>query len=153
VTSFQSGQPFTILTGVDSNGNGAGGDRPNLNPAGAFTVDPLTGNLRTFTTSKVDGRFLVPLGANGLPLAFSLGNGNLGKNTLRAPSFWNNDLSLSKRVRIVEGHNLVLRADLFNALNQDNYGIAVNNLNSPSFGLNTNNWGNRTMVLGIKYTF
>lgn len=153
VTAFQSGQPFTILAGVDSNGNGGGGDRPNFNPAGAFSPDPLTGNLRTFTTSKVDGRFLVPLGSNGLPLAFSLGNGNLGKNTLRAPSFWNNDLSLLKRIRILEGHSLVLRADLLNAFNQDNYGIPVNSLNSLSYGLNTNNWGNRSMTLGIKYTF
>jgi len=153
VTAFQSGQPFTILTGVDSNGNGAGGDRAIFNPAGAFTKDPLTGNLRTFTTSKVNGMFLVPLGNNGLPVAFSLGNGNLGKNTLRAPSFWNNDLSLQKRIRILEGHVLVLRADLLNAFNQDNYGIPVNNLNSPIFGQNTNNWGNRSMVLGAKYTF
>ena len=153
MTAFQSGQPFTVLTGVDTNGNGAGGDRPNLNPAGAFAVDPLTGNLRTFTTSKVNGRFLVPLGANGLPLQNGLGNGNLGKNTLRAPSFWNIDLSLQKRVRILEGHNLVLRADLFSAFNQDNYGIPVNNLASPLFGQNINNWGNRNLTLGIKYTF
>lgn len=153
VTAFQSGQPFTILSGVDSNGNGSGGDRPNFNPAGAFAEDPLTGNLRTFTTSKVNGMFLVPLGANGLPLQNSLGNGNLGKNTLRAPGFWNNDLSLQKRVKILEGQILVLRADLFNAFNQDNYGIPVNNLNSPLYGRNTNNWGNRAMTLGIKYTF
>jgi hypothetical protein len=97
VTAFQSGQPFTIVTGVDSNGNGGGGDRPNFNPAGAFAEDPLTHNLRTFTTSKVNGQYLVPLGTNGLPLASSLGNGNLGKNTLRAPGFWNSDISLSKK--------------------------------------------------------
>jgi carboxypeptidase family protein len=153
VTAFQSGQPFTIVTGVDSNGNGAGGDRPEFNPAGAFAEDPLTGNLRTFTTSKVNGRFLVPLGNNGLPLAFSFRNGNLGKNTLRAPGFWNSDLSLSKRIRILEGQVLVLRADLLNAFNQDNYGVAVNSLASPIFGQNTNNWGNRSMTLGVKYTF
>jgi hypothetical protein len=153
VTAFQSGQPFTILTGVDSNGNGSGGDRPNFNPTGAFAEDPLTGNLRTFTTSLVNGMFLVPLGANGLPLQNSLGNGNLGKNTLRAPGFWNNDLSLQKRVKILEGHNLFLRADLFNAFNQDNYGIPVNNLSNPLFGQNTNNWGSRSMTLGLKYSF
>ncbi|MCI0525155.1 MAG: hypothetical protein L0Y75_07820, partial [Acidobacteria bacterium] len=153
VTSRQSGQPFTILTGVDSNGNGGGGDRPNFNPNGAFSDDPQTGNLRTFTTSKVDGRFLVPLGNNGLPLAFSLGNGNLGKNTLRAPSLPNTDLSLSKRINTLEGQSLILRVDLFNAFNQDNYGIPVNNLNSLSFGLNTNNWGNRSLTLGAKYSF
>ncbi len=27
IVTRQSGQPFSILTGVDSNGNGAGGDR------------------------------------------------------------------------------------------------------------------------------
>jgi hypothetical protein len=153
VTSYQSGQPFTIVTGVDSNGNGAGGDRPNYNPNGTFAKDPLTGNLRTFTTSKVDGRFLVPLGSNGLPLAFSLGNGNLGKNTLRAPYFPNTDLSLLKRIKTFESQSLVLRVDLFNAFNQDNYGIPVNSLNSLSFGQNTNNWGNRSVTVGAKYTF
>lgn len=153
VTSRQSGQPFTIVTGVDSNGNGAGGDRPNYNPNGVFTEDPLTHNLRTFTTSKVDGRYLVPLGSNGLPLAFSLGNGNLGKNTLRAPSFPNTDLSLLKRFKTLENQALVLRVDLFNAFNQDNYGIPVNNLNSLSFGQNTNNWGTRTVTIGAKYSF
>ena len=101
----------------------------------------------------MNGRFLVPLGANGLPLQNSLGNGNLGKNTLRAPSFWNSDLSLQKRVRILEGQNLFLRADLFNAFNQDNYGIPVNSMANPLFGQNTNNFGNRAMTLGIKYSF
>lgn len=153
VTSVQSGQPFTIVTGVDSNGNGGGGDRPNYNPNGAFSPDPLTGNLRTFTTSKTDGRYLVPLGANGLPLAFSLGNGNLGKNTLRAPHFPNTDLSLLKRVKIFEGQALVLRVDMFNAFNQDNYGIPINNLNNVGYGTNTNNWGTRTLTIGAKYSF
>ncbi len=153
VTAFQSGQPFTIVTGVDSNGNGGGGDRPNFNPAGAFAEDPLTHNLRTFTTSKVNGQYLVPLGTNGLPLAFSLGNGNLGKNTLRAPGFWNTDISLSKKFKFLEKQALTFRVDFLNAFNQDNYGIPVNSLNSTSYGLNTNNWGNRSITLGAKYTF
>jgi hypothetical protein len=153
VTSYQSGQPFTIVTGVDTNGNGAGGDRPNLNPGGAFAEDPLTGNLRTFTTSKVDGRFLVPLGSNGLPLLFSLGNGNLGKNTLRAPHIPNTNLSLLKRIRILEGQALSLRVDMINAFNQDNYGVPINSINNLSFGQNTNNWGTRVVILGAKYSF
>lgn len=150
VTQTQSGQPFTIVTGVDSNGNGAGGDRPNFIPGGTLTLDPNTGNLRTFTTS---GMFFVPLGTNGLPLANSLGNGNLGKNTLRAPGFWNTDLSLAKKFKVLESRALILRVDLLNAFNQDNYGIPVNNMNNLGFGKNTNNWGNRSMTLGAKFTF
>jgi outer membrane receptor protein involved in Fe transport len=158
ITQYQSGQPFTILTGVDTNGNGQGGDRPNVNPNGIFTPDPVTGNLRTFTSPLVGGRFVVPLGANGLPLANSLGNGNLGRNTLRAPGFWNTDLSVLKRFRLPFGqdsepHSFILRADFLNAFNQDSYGIPVNNMSSIDFGRNLNNFGNRSITLSAKYTF
>jgi hypothetical protein len=146
----QSGQPFTIVTGVDSNGNGGGGDRPNILAGGTLTPDPVTHNLRTFTTTNL---FFVPRGANGLPLAFSLGNGNLGRNTYRAPAFYNWDLSVSKRVKLFASHTFLIRADFLNAFNQDNYGIPVNSLNSSVFGTNTNNWGNRSITLSAKYTF
>ena len=146
----QSGQPFTIVTGVDTNGNGAGGDRPNFNPSGTLTPDPNTGNLRTFTTS---GMFEVPLGTNGLPLANSLGNGNLGRNTLRAPAWFNWDISLGRRFTLPFDHRLFLRVDLFNAFNQDNYGIPVNSMSNPAFGTNTNNWGNRSALLSARYSF
>ena len=146
----QSGQPFTILTGVDTNGNGGGGDRPNFDPSGTLTPDPDTGNLRTFTTS---GMFLVPLGSNGLPLANSLGNGNLGRNTLRAPAWYNWDISVARRFTLPFGHRVLIRADLFNAFNQDNYGVPVNSLSNPAFGTNTNNWGNRSLLMSARYSF
>jgi hypothetical protein len=150
VFQAQSGQPFTIVTGVDSNGNGGGGDRPNVLAGGTLTPDPVTGNLRTFTTSNL---FFVPRGSNGLPLAFSLGNGNLGRNTFRAPAFYNWDLSVSKRFKLFSSHSFLIRADFLNAFNQDNYGIPVNNLNNVAFGTNTQNWGNRSITLNAKYTF
>lgn len=157
ITAYQSGQPFTILTGVDSNGNGtAGSDRPNWNPNGILNLDPVTGNWRTFTSPLVGGAFFVPLGTNGLPLANSLGNGTLGKNTFRAPGFWNSDISILKKFVLPwgsENHRLQLRADFLNAFNQDNYGRPVNNMNSVDFGRNLNNWGNRSITLSAKYTF
>ncbi len=147
----QSGQPFTILTGVDTNGNGGGGDRPNFDPSGTLTPDPNTGTLRSFTTA---GRFLVPLGSNGLPLANSLGNGNLGRNTLRAPTWANWDLSFGRRFSLpFQDHKLFVRLDMFNAFNQDNYGVPVNNISSPTFGTNTNNWGNRSALMSARYSF
>lgn len=162
IVSFQSGQPFSIVTGVDSNGNGtATGDRPNFVPGGIFSLDPVTGNLRTFTSPLVGGAFFVPLtgpgGLSGTPLANSLGNGNLGRNTFRAPSFWNADLSVLKRFKLPwgseGGHRIDIRADFLNAFNWDNYGIPVNNMNSADFGRNLNNWGNRSITLSGKYTF
>ena len=156
IVTRQSGQPFTMLTGVDTNGNGGGGDRPNYNPNGTLILDPVTGNFRTFTSPLVGGQFIVPLGTSGLPLVNSLGNGNLGKNTFRAPGYYNTDLSLQKRFFMPWGeepHRLILRADFVNAFNQDNYGRPQNNMTSPDFGRNLNNWGNRSITLGLKYSF
>lgn len=144
----QSGQPFTILTGVDSNGNGAAGDRPNYDSSGRLVVDPKTGNLKSFTTS---GMFLVP-SVDGEPLPNSLGNGNLGRNTLRAAAWFTWDLSLSRRFMLGR-HRVTLRADVYNAFNQDNYGVPVNVMNDLSFGQNVNDWGRRSMTLGARYEF
>ncbi len=152
VTSRTSGQPFSILTGVDTNGNGAGGDRPNVNPDAPLIPDPVTGSLRTFTAP---GRFLVPRNAAGNILTFSMANGggNLGKNTLRAPGTFNTNLSVAKRFHIDETRLFTIRADFLNAFNQDDYGIPVNSLSSVDFGRNLNNWGNRTITVGGKFTF
>ena len=74
----------------------------------------------------------MPLGTNGLPLAFSLGNGNAPRNTLRGPGFVNWDLSLSQALPLVGPHAIGVRVDFFNAFNQDNYGIPVSNMNNPT---------------------
>ena len=152
ITSRTSGQPFSILTGVDTNGNGAGGDRPDINPNAPLIFDPVTGNLRTFTAP---GRFLVPRNASGAILTFSMANGggSLGKNTLRAPGTYNTNLSVSKRFYIDEIRRFTIRADFLNAFNQNDFGTPVNNLNSADFGKNLNNWGNRTITVGGKFTF
>lgn len=71
VTAGQSGRPFTIVTGVDSNGDtNTGSDRPDINSSGTFVWD---NDHKTFTNN---GYYTVPLGSNNLPLTNSLGNGN-----------------------------------------------------------------------------
>jgi hypothetical protein len=149
ITAYQSGRPFTIWTGVDSNGDGTtGSDRPNL---GGGTLD-WDDKHRTFTNN---GYVTVPLGTNNLPLANSLGNGTLGRNADRAASFWNTDLSLLKRIYLGP-RQLILRADAFNAFNQDNYGIPVVNMSNTAFGTNTggptpDGWGRRIITLSAKF--
>jgi outer membrane receptor protein involved in Fe transport len=158
IITRQSGQPFTILTGVDTNGNGSsGGDRPNFNPSGILQLDPVTHDFRTFTiplngTGIVSAPFIPGFGI----VASSLGDGSLGKNTFRAPGFFNSDLSVQKKFLMPWGenpHRLIFRADFVNAFNQDNYGRPVVNMNSADFGKNLNNWGNRTITLALKYSF
>ena len=148
VTQGQSGRPFTITTGVDSNGDtNLNSDRPNINPAGSFVWDE---NHKGFVNN---GYYVAPLGTNGLPLQNALGNGNAPRNSERGAPWWNTDLSLMKRFYLPGTVTFTARVDAFNVFNQDNYGIPVGNMSSPSFGLNTNNFGRRIIQLGGKFTF
>lgn len=148
VTQGQSGTPFTITTGVDSNGNGSasGSDRPNIGSGGTFT---WASNHSSFTNN---GKYVVPLGSNNLPLANSLGDGNAPRNSERGAPFFNTDLSLMKRFKMGL-HAVMIRVDVFNLFNQDSYGVPVSSMSSLSFGQNTNNWGRRTVQLSGKFSW
>jgi Carboxypeptidase regulatory-like domain len=161
MSQWQSGPPFSVTTGVDSNGDGwqgglAGHDRPNYNPGGHIQLDPVTGNWRTFTTPlDGSGLFLTPLRADGTPLPYSMPfGGNLGRNTFRGPglSLW--DLSLMKPFRLNERWQLDVRADWINLFNHRNFGPpAANMSNSVLFGTNSSDPGSRQMLLGLKLRF
>jgi len=148
ITAFQSGRPFTIRVGVDTNGNStSGADRPDMNGSCGVTWDS---DHKTFTN---DGCYTVPLAANGAPLANSMANGgNAPRNTERTASFWNSDLSLLKRFNIGQ-RQLIVRADMFNAFNQDSYGLPTNLMSSASFGQNGNSWGRRIVTLSAKFVW
>jgi Carboxypeptidase regulatory-like domain/TonB-dependent Receptor Plug Domain/TonB dependent receptor len=148
VTQIQSGRPFTIGTGVDSNGDGAtGSDRPNINPAGTIVWDDQHASFVN------NGYYVAPNGTNGLPLTNALGDGNAPRNSERGARFIKTDFSLIKNFRIGGGRVVSVRADLLNAFKNPDYGIPVANMSSLSFGQNTNNWGRRSVQLAAKVTF
>jgi hypothetical protein len=156
---LQSGQPFTIRTGVDTAGTGtAGPHRPSYHPNGAITLDPVTGNYRTFTT-PINGTGIVStfLGPTGLPLAnsqaFPLPSDNLGRNTFRGPGTVLFNTTVMKKVDIAENWRLELRADWINTFNHRNFGNPVVTMNSPVFGQNTTDPGGRTMLVSAKVRF
>jgi hypothetical protein len=145
ITAVQSGRPFTIGTGVDSNGDGTtGSDRPNQDRPCGVMWD------RTHASFINNGCYSAPLGGNNLPLANALGNGSAPRNSERGAPYWNTDLSLMKRFYMGK-RQLVLRGDAFNAFNQDNYGLPNANMSSASFGQNGNNWGRRVVTLSAKF--
>jgi hypothetical protein len=147
VTQFQSGRPFTILTGVDSNGDGnTGSDRPNIDHNGTFVWDD------DHVGFVNNGYYTAPLGTNNLPLQNGLGNGNAPRNSERGAGFSQTDLSLLKRFYFGD-RQLHLRADAINAFNQDRVDNPVNLMNSPSFGQNQNDFGRREILLSVKFVF
>jgi hypothetical protein len=151
----QSGQPFTILTGVDTNGNGSSAARPFYNPGGVLTLDPVSHDFRSFSTPiNGTGIVMTPLSPSGLPLAASSTVfGNLGRNTFRGPGFDNQNVTLIKRFAINERAKLEFRGEFFDLFNHRNFLNPIVNMSSPSFGQNTSDPGGRQILLSGRIRF
>jgi len=91
--------------------------------------------------------------------------GNVGRNYLSGPNFFNLDAALSKSIRFTERYNLDLRLEAFGATNTPQFffnntngtpagGTAAGTtLGSNSFGHVTNASGGRQLQLGAKFNF
>lgn len=155
ITQAQSGQPFTLLTGVDTYGVGSTAARPDYNPGGKITLDPVSHDYRTFQI-PLDGTGIVTthLGASGLPLAYSqVKFGNLGRNTFRGPGLDTQNVTLFKKIGITERVNLEFRGEFFNLFNHRNFGNPVVNMSSVNFGVNLSDPGGRQVLLSARVRF
>jgi hypothetical protein len=162
-TELQSGQPFTITVGADTLGSGtAVPGRPDFNPGGIMTADPVTGNFRTF---------VIPLDGTGIVTAPHVTNtttgavtflknsmpagGTLGRNTFRGPGYSNTNVSLMKRFKLPKETTLEVRGDFLNFFNHDNFQNPVSNMSSANFGKNifVPLTDARQVLLGAKFRF
>ena len=145
---FQSGQPVTIQSGVDSNGNqDAAGDRAILNPRGIgatgtvvdavcnsgpggatsiVPADPQTGAFFCNAThTAADNSHLVGWVAENPNARYvqaqSGAVSNLGRNTFNSPYFnvWN--MSILKNQKLTERFKLQLRVDAYDVFNHPNF--------------------------------
>jgi hypothetical protein len=135
---FQSGQPITIQSGADSNGNlDSAGDRVILNPRGTgrtgtvahFVCRNSSGTTNVATSAGGCGGSAYVVGyvaANPNARYVQAGQGaiaNVGRNTVDSEHFnlWN--MSLFKNFDIREGKRLQFRFELFNAFNISQYAL------------------------------
>jgi hypothetical protein len=80
--------------------------------------------------------------------------GNAGVGILRAPSYWNLDMSLSKRFTTVGRQYLMIRGEAYNVLNHPNFGPPDRNIRSQNFGTIVSTIGDpRVIQLVAKYHF
>jgi hypothetical protein len=86
--------------------------------------------------------------------------GNVGRNFLSGPGFFDLDASLSKSIRFTERYNLDLRLEAFGVTNTPQFFFASNGgtaagttLGSTSFGQITSATGGRQLQLGVKFNF
>lgn len=133
ITTFQDGQPFTVLNGVDSNGdNQSTNDRVRFNPNGtpgttsiAVPILNSSGKLVGYFSSNPNARYQQLGAQTGL-------TGNVGRNTERAGGINNFDLTISKKTPLTETTKVEFRAEFFNAFNHPQFGIPTDSGNALS---------------------
>lgn len=123
---YPTGNPFTIVSGVDNSFSAIGADRADL-------VN-ITNVKQAFLGHRphpgVIGQWFKPADFT----VNAIGTyGDTGKNTLRAPGFFNTDISAIKNTTF-KRVALQLRADIFNVTNHPNFGAPDNNVSSSTFG-------------------
>jgi hypothetical protein len=135
-----SGQPFTVNSIFDVNLDGNLTDRLNTDQ-GIFQSND---RRRRLLINGDTQSLLAPIGQDG----------SVPRNSFRAASIIDVDLSFAKRFRILEGQFLQFRIDIFNFINRANFGIPVRFLEAPGFGeaIDTVTPGRRVQ-LGLKYNF
>lgn len=111
IVTVQSGRPIDIVTGGGINGR----QRPDVIPGQPFILphwNPTTGYLNP-------AAFAYPAITASNPNAF----GNLGRDAVYGPGFWNADFSISKTTKLWENASLQFRAELFNVFNHPNFAL------------------------------
>lgn len=140
LSSYQTGQPFTVNTSYDINLDGNLTDR----------IDTLTG------LQLLDERQQrLALSANPVTLLAALGqNGRIGRNTFRGAGVAKTDLAVIKNFRFRNEQTLVFRVEAFNLWNHANFALPVRVLEAPSFGRSTDTLFNaRQIQFALKYVF
>ncbi|HEV8131161.1 MAG TPA: TonB-dependent receptor [Acidobacteriota bacterium] len=79
--------------------------------------------------------------------------GSSGRNILTGPGLRRLDFALHKNFRILEGHQLQFRAEMFNATNTPKFLNPVSNITVRSAGQITASTGEREIQLALKYIF
>jgi hypothetical protein len=92
----------------------------------------------------------VPIGAqSGVPIR----PGNIGRNAIFNPSWWNLDLATAKRFYITEKFQGKIEAQMLNALNRTNLSGLQANVINGNFGIFQSTRGARVVQLNLRLTF
>jgi hypothetical protein len=160
ITTFMTGPPFTVYSGVQQTGAGASGaDRPDLvtmpklSTSGAVAAD--------YFGRGADNAlfFSIPINLPGGTGPVHGYFGTLGRNTFRGPGYRNFDIALIKDTPFgsrggAEFGTLEFRAEFFNIFNFVNFGLPSNVLRGSGFGYISKTSGtSRQIQFSLKVLF
>jgi hypothetical protein len=142
IVTLQSGLPFGITSGTDTNLDGTNNDRPTL--VGNPYLDPNRSRDQTTAVWFNTAAFAKP--ANGV-------DGNVARNLMDRPGSKNVDAGLFRNFKLMEQMTLQIRAEFTNAFNLVNLGAPTATLSSAQFGQIRSAGSMRQMQLGLRLTF
>jgi hypothetical protein len=141
ITTLTSGSPFTVYSGVQQTGVGAGGtDRPDLVEQPHFSTSGAVREDYFGRGPDNTSFFSIPINVPGGTGPNQGRFGTLGRNTFRGPGFQQYDIALIKDTPFGRRGNSELgtvefRAEFFNVLNLVNFGLPSNILRGSGFGI------------------
>ncbi len=141
ILRYQSGLPFNPTVGKDNSLNGVGLDRPNRTEVNPYTNAGHTSKLYQYIA--VGSYTANPAGTFG----------NAGKNSLRAPGYFDIDAAVSRNFALYERLHLQLRFEAFNVLNHPNFNAPVTSISAANFGQVTSAQDPRILQAAAKFTF
>lgn len=79
--------------------------------------------------------------------------GNSTRNSVRGPSYYNYNATLSRTFSFTERYKLQFMATAFNVFNTPHFNNPNGNFNSSNFGVSTSTFGERSMRFGFRFLF
>ncbi|HEY3838434.1 MAG TPA: hypothetical protein VGL72_17765, partial [Bryobacteraceae bacterium] len=172
VTMWQSGMPFSILSGLGTF-NRATSSRSRYNTATSIVSGSalndivkfqMTGNgpydvAQSAISAANDGRGVAPFGDPAFTgeVFFNPAAGTVGalqRRMFTGPNVFNADASLIKNTKITEHQSLEFRADSFNVFNHPAFAASDQNVNSTTFGQIVGTVNDRRVIqFGLNYQF
>ncbi len=150
VFKWAHGTPFGVINGAgtDLNFDGFAESRPVL-----IDTSILGRSIDNPNTSQAN----LPGSAFRAATIADFGNGIIGRNTFYVDGVKNFDFAFAKSFALpFEGHQLYVRADLFNAFNHVQWGFPINDLSNVNFGRITGTatqYVPRIIQVSLRYSF
>jgi hypothetical protein len=153
IISWQSGTPFSVYdSAVDSNKDGEFTDRSNY--IGAGKIDNSIIHSQQAYRGYLNPSDFAQLGSPSLPCPASVNMGlwcegaavgQMERNTLNGPAFFDTDFGVKKSFKLTERSNLRVEANFFNIFNHPNFALPDNNLNDAgtTFGQSQSTFTNQ----------
>jgi hypothetical protein len=143
ITSLQSGEPFTVTSGKDTNLDGINNDRPNQVgnpqlPGGRSRSQQIHEYFNTAAFAQLP---------SGVPY------GNVHRASLLGPKFVNTDLSAFRTIPIWHEETLQLRGEIFNLFNNVNLNNPNGIMTSNQFGTIPGSGTPRIVQFALRYSF